>query len=91
MTRYNEIALSDNTMIENLLLAKQDGYTHVFLWINSDEGWMFLAKSSTEAENEAIELYMKEKNEKDKEFAEKYFREYIDILEIDDYIDILNS
>jgi len=91
MTRYYEVAKSENSLVQNLELAKSEGYTHIFMWINSDESHYYFAKSEKEAEKEAVELYMTEKKENDKKFAKQYYSEYVDTYEIEDYIDIVNS
>lgn len=90
-TKYYSIAKSENSFTENLELAKQNGFTHIYMWINSDLEYTYFANSYDETESEAISLYMSEKKESDREFASKYYSEYIDIYEIDEYIDIVNA
>lgn len=88
MTKYFKIAKSENTFTQNLELAKELGYTHIFMWENSGLEWTFLAKSSEEAEKEAIDLYMSVKKESNRKLASKYFSEYIDTYKIQGYINI---
>jgi len=82
-TNYYEIAKQESNYTKVLQLAKDAGYTHLYRWVNSDLSWTFFAKSFEEAENEAVQLYMSEKKCNDKEFALKYYSEYIDIIEIE--------
>ena len=89
--KYFNIAKTENTFTQNIELAKELGYTHIFMWVNSDLEWTFLVESADEAEKEAIDLYMSEKKESNREFASKYFSEHIDTYEIQEYIDIVNS
>lgn len=91
MTNYFNIAKSENTFTQNLELAKEEGYTHIFMWGNSDLEWTFLSKSAKEAKTEAVDLYMSQKNVSDRKLASKYYSEYIDTYEIEEYIDIVNS
>jgi hypothetical protein len=91
MTKYYDIAKSENTLAENLELAKELEYTHIFMWVNSDKEYTFLAKSLDEAENGAIDLYMSKKEESNREFASEYYSQYIDTYEIQEYLDIVNS
>jgi len=91
MTTYFSIAKTDNSIVQNLELAKEEGYTHLFMWVNSDLNWMFFAKSFEETETKAISLYMSEKKESNREFASEYYSEYIDTYEIDEYIKIIQG
>ena len=89
-TKYFQIAKKENSFSENLELAKEQGFTHIFMWINSDLEWTFFAKSLEEAEQSAIELYMSEKKS-GKEQASEYYPEAIDIYGIEEYLEIVNS
>jgi len=91
MTKYFNIAKSENNFTQNLELAKELGYTHIFMWVNSDLEWTFLAKSAEEAEKEAIDLYMSQNKVSDREPASKFYSEFIYTYEIQEYIDIVNS
>ena len=91
MTKYFNISKNDNSFIQNLELAKRYGYTHIFMWINSDLSWTFFAKTLEEAENQAISLYMSEKKQNDREFATQYYSEYVDVYSIEEYIEIVEA
>lgn len=84
---YNNVAGQTETYKQGLELAKAEGYTHLYRWINSDLGWTFFAKSYNEAYAEAVSLYMTEKKESNQENAEQYYSEYVDIIEIDEEIE----
>ena len=91
MTKYFNIAKSENNFTKNLELAKELGYTHICMWVNSDLEWTFFAKSDQDAEKTAIDMYMSEKKVVDRALASKYYTEYIDTYEIQEYIDTVNS
>ncbi|WP_336716296.1 hypothetical protein [Chryseobacterium mucoviscidosis] len=84
---YNNVAGQTETYLEGLELAKKEGYTHLYRWVNSDLGWSFFAKSYDEAFRQSVHLYMTEKKEFNKEIAEQYYSEYVDIIEIDEEIE----
>jgi hypothetical protein len=83
---YNQI--KGNNYREVLSNAKKQGYKFIFRWINSDSNWTFFQTTRRKVEKEAIDLYMKEKKELNRELAERFFSEYIDILEINEELKI---
>lgn len=87
MNSFYNVAGSTETYQEGLELAKKEGYTYLFRWINSDLSWTFFAKDYDEAHKQATELYMQEKKESNREMAEKYYYEFIDVIEIDEEIE----
>lgn len=95
VTKYYNIGSSVLTHKQRLELAKQEGYTHIYRWDSSSNDWAFFAKSFDEAENEAVKLYLKERSITTKgmsiEDAEKYYSEYIEIIEINEELETLNS
>ena len=86
MDSFYNVAGATETYKEGLELAKKEGYTYLFRWINSDLSWTFFAKDYNEAHEQAVELYMQEKKESNRELAKEYYSEYIDLIEIDNEI-----
>jgi len=66
------------------------GYKYYFRWVNSDDSWMYFTKTFAQANKAASELYMKEKKEKNRKFAEQYYSEHIDVDSIENYIENLD-
>lgn len=88
---YSTVTDSQLNYLQGLEVAKKEGYTHLVRWINSDLGWTFFAKSYDEANEGAANLYLEERGKKVSkgmtlEDAEKYYSEYVDIIEIDEEI-----
>ena len=86
MNSFYNVAGATETYQEGLELAKKEGYTYLFRWINSDLSWTFFAKDYNEACEQAVKLYMQEKKELNRELAEEYYCEFIDVIEIDEEI-----
>ena len=86
-TNYYQIARQETEYPKALQIAKDAGYTHLYRWVNSDLNWTFFANCFEEAEDEAVQLYMEEKKCNDRNFALKYYSEFIDIIEIDEEIE----
>ena len=94
LNSYYNVAGSSSNYAEGLEIAKQEGYTHLYRWVDSDLGWTFFAKSYDEACAEAVELYLQERGRSvsktmTKEEAEGFYSEYVDIIEIEDEISSL--
>jgi hypothetical protein len=84
---YYSLAGETSNYTEGLLLAKSEGYTHLFRYINSDLGWTFFAESYDVAYKGAVELYFAERGSKlnlTLQESEIYYSEYVDIIEIDE-------
>lgn len=80
---YFEVINDSTATYEQVLkAAKKQGYNFMFRWINSDNSWTFFQTTFGKAEKAAVELYMSEKKESDREFAKKYYSEYVDIIEV---------
>ena len=83
-TKYFELkAIENKSRLES---AKELGYTHVMMWINSDkEYFYFLKGTDEEVDKMATEWFMEEKNEEDYNHANEFYYEYIDLYEIEEY------
>lgn len=91
---YYSVAQSGATYQDGLKSAKDQGYTHLYRWINSDLGWTFFTSSLEEACKESALLYLTERGVKrspDMTFsdAEKYYPEFVDVIDIDEELDNL--
>jgi hypothetical protein len=64
---------------------RKSGYKFAYRWINSDESWMFFAKTNAQANEGAAELFSSEKNE-DIKYARKWYYEHVDVLEVENII-----
>ena len=64
---------------------KQAGYKFAYRWINSDDNWMWFAKTNAQACEGAAELFASEKGYWIK-FARIYYSEQIDVYELDQII-----
>jgi len=79
---YFEITKQPASYEEVLRAAQKQGYDYIFRWVNSDQNWTFFQTTSNKAEKGAIQLYMNNKNESDKDFATRFYSESIDIIEV---------
>jgi hypothetical protein len=64
---------------------KKVGYKFAYRWINSDEGWMYFAKTNAQANEGAAELFATEKKH-DIKYARKWRYEHVDVFEVDHII-----
>lgn len=64
---------------------KKAGYKFAYKWINSDNNWMWFAKTNAQANEGAAQLYASEKKY-DIKFARQYYSECVDVYSLDEYI-----
>lgn len=75
----NEIEIGS---IEWYKAVKKAGYKFAYRYTNSDENWMYFAKTEAKANEGASELYAQEKRT-DIKTARKYRHEYVDVFTLD--------
>ena len=64
---------------------KKAGYKFAYRWINSDNHWMWFAKTNAQADEGAAKLFASEKKYDIKE-ARKWYYEHVDVYEVETII-----
>lgn len=64
---------------------KKSGYKYAYRWMNSDDGWMWFAKTNASATLGAV-MSVVENRKYDIKTARKYYTDYVTVYTVDDII-----